>query len=139
MGTIFFNIAKIVLIFKSGDKEDVKNYRPISLLPILSKILEKLMFSRFANFLSKHNVLNIHQHGFRAKFSTNSALFAVLNCVTDALDKKLVALALFIDISKAFDSLNHDILLTKLEHYGIRGLAHTWFCSYLSNRYHAIY
>ena len=89
------------------------------MLPAPSKILEKLILNRLIVFLNKHNVLNKHQHGFRQNFSTNTALADVLNYITSKLDNKLAVLALFVDISKAFDSLNHNILLAKLEHYGV--------------------
>ena len=128
-------IERIAPVFKSGDKNDVKNYRPISLLPALSKILEKLMLNRLIVFLNKHNVLNKHQHGFRQNFFTNTALADVLDYITSKLDKKLSVLALFVDISKVFDSLNHNILLAKLEHYGVRSVILNWFNSYLTGRY----
>ncbi len=126
-------IAKIVPIYKSGDKKDIRNYRPVSLLPVFSKIFEKLMLSRLLCFFNKHNILHDNQHGSKAKYST--ALADVLNYVTTMWDKKLLTIALFIDVSKAFDSLDHYILLSKLEHYGIRGVAYDWFMSYLSNRF----
>ena len=129
---------RILPVFKSGDKNDVKNYRPISLLPAQSKILEKLMLNRLIVFLNKHNVLNKHQHGFHQNFSTNTALADVLDYITSKLDNKLSVLALFVDISKALESLNHNILLTKLEHYGVRGVVLNWFNSYLTGRYQYI-
>ena len=131
-------IAKIVPIFKGGDRSDVKNYRPISLLSIFSKVLEKLMLAHLSTFISKNNVLNAHQHGFRPLHSTNSSLTNVLDYITAVLDRKYVALALFINESKDFDSLNHNILLSKLEHYSIRGVALSWFRSYLCNRFQYI-
>ncbi len=129
-------IAKIIPVFKSGDPNEISNYRPISLLPTFSKILEKLMYCRIINFLNKHNVLNQSQHGFRQNHSTNTAIANILNPLTTIIDKHHVAFVLFIDISKAFDSLSHDILLYKLNYYGIRGIAYNWFKSYISNRYH---
>ena len=81
-------IAKIVPIFKSCDKADIKNYIPISLLPVFSKILEKLMLIRLSVFFNKHNVLNVNQHGFRHSYSTSTAVADVLNYVTNALDRK---------------------------------------------------
>lgn len=128
-------IARIVPIFKSGDNSDLKNYRPISLLPSISKLIEKLMLTRLAAFLQKHDVINKHQHGFRRNHSTSTALADVLDYITLQLDKKLSVFALFVDIAKAFDSLSHDILLAKLEHYGIRGVALDWFSSYLLGRF----
>ena len=86
-------------------------------------------------FFNKCNVLNKHQHGFRQNFSANTALADVLDYIPSKLDNKLSELALFVDISKAFGSLNHNILLAKLEHYGVRGVVLNWFNSYLAGRY----
>ena len=128
-------IAKVCPIFKQGDVADLKNYRPISLLPSFAKILEKLMHARLLSFLQSNNILNSSQHGFQPKKSTSSAIADALYTITSALDKKLLSIALFIDVSKAFDSLNHGILLNKLEHYGVRGYVLNWFSSYLTNRF----
>ena len=128
-------IARIIPVLKSGDKNDIKNYRPISLLPSLSKIIEKIILNKLITFFDKHNILNMHQHGFRPKYSTSTALTDVLDYITHSIDNKLSVIALFVDISKAFDSLNHNILIGKLEHYGIRGVILDWFISYLSCRY----
>lgn len=129
-------IAKIIPLFKGGDSKDPVNYRPISVLPSFSKIFEKLMHARLTSFLLQNNSLDKSQHGFRKNYSTCSAIADVTNYITEALDKKLVAIALFVDVSKAFDSLNHNILLHKLDYYGVRGVVLNWFKSYLTSRYH---
>ena len=128
-------IAKIVPIFKSGDKTDVKNYRPISLLPVFSKLFEKLMLNRLQAFFTNHNVLNPHQHGFRQHYSTNTAMTDMLDFITKSIDNKLKVLALYLDGSEVFDSLNHSILLSKLEHYEVRGTVLSWFSFYFSLRF----
>ena len=126
--------AKVVPIFKSGNKSEFTNYRPISLLPQFSKILEKLFDIRFESFLKKNNVLNESQYGFRSGRSTLMALTEMLEEITTAKDKKMSTVAVFIDLKKAFDTLNHEILVNKLYHYGIRGIVLEWIVSYLSKR-----
>ena len=86
------------------------------------------------NFITKHNIINDSQHGFPLKNSTSTAGLEVTDYITKAMDKGLYSIGLFLDVSKAFHSINHEILLFKLEHYGIRGVALSWFLSYLSNR-----
>ena len=127
-------IAKVVPLYKSGDKAFFSNYRPVSLLPQFSKILEKIFCVRMVNFVNKCNLLHESQYGFREKRSTSLALCELVEQLTDAADRKEVSIGVFVDLKKAFDTLNHDVLLRKLEHYGIRGVPLQWLSSYLSNR-----
>ena len=128
-------IAKVVPIFKNkGDELQVSNYRPISLLSNINKIFEKLAYSRLYSFLNLYNCIYELQFGFRAKHSTNHALFSLTEMVREALDQGNFACGIFIDLQKAFDTVDHNILLKKLEYYGVGGLANNWFRSYLTNR-----
>ena len=127
-------VAKVVPIHKGGSKTEVSNYRPISLLSSFSKIFEKTMYARLIHFLNSNGSLTESQYGFRAGRSCEHALLDAQNNIMSALNKKHIALLLLIDFSKAFDTVNHDILLQKLNHYGIRGKAHAWLKSYLSDR-----
>ena len=127
-------LAKIVPIYKSKDKEEFKNYRPVSLLPCISKILEKIIHKRLYNFLLLQNIFYESQYGFRPKHSTINAVTELSNHVINSIDNKQCTLAVFLDLSKAFDTIDHMTLLAKLAHYGIRGVALEWFRSYLTNR-----
>lgn len=126
--------AKIIPIYKTGDKHIYTNYRPISLLPQFSKILEKLFVARLDSFIEKHNIPIEGQYGFRANRSTSMALTEVIEELTNSIDSKEYAIGVFIDLKKAFDTINHDILLHKLERYGIRGIGLSWVRSYIENR-----
>ncbi len=127
-------IAKVVPIHKSGSKDDMNNYRPISLLPATSKVLEKVMHNRLYGFLTKHKILRKCQYGFRKKHSTKHAISELVYKITDGYDKNEHTLSVFLDLTKAFDLIDHEILLQKLHHYGIRGMALNWFHSYLKER-----
>ncbi len=128
-------IAKVIPIYKNkGDQLLVSNYRPISLLSNINKIFEKLVYSRLYSFFNLHQCIFELQFGFRANHSTNHALFSLTEEIRKALDNSNFACGIFIDLQKAFDTVDHQILLSKLEHYGIRGIANGWFKSYLSNR-----
>lgn len=115
--------AKVVPIHKGGPKSEVSNYRPISLLGSFSKIYEKLMHSRILDFLDKNGSLFENQYGFRPGRSCEHALLNAQNTILQSLNKKQISLLLLLDYSKAFDVLDHNTLLEKLDHYGIRGIA----------------
>jgi len=127
-------ISKITPIFKAGDETDPDNYRPISLLSNLNRIFEKLMYVRLIKFINKHNLLDDAQYGFRSGTSTNHAILDIISTIQQNMDNKLFSCAVFIDLKKAFDTVNHQILLKKLDCYGIRGIINDWFKSYLLNR-----
>ena len=127
-------ISKVIPIHKGDSTQELNNYRPISLLSIFDKIIEKLMHKRLYNFLEYHKILFENQFGFRKNNSTTYALMEITEKIKESIDKKKYGCGIFIDLRKAFDTVNHNILLNKLEHYGIRGTALLWFKSYLSNR-----
>ena len=127
-------IAKVVPIFKKGNSHEVGNYRPISLLTGFSKILEKIISVRFVKFLKINNILAPEQFGFREKHTTSHALLHFIDKISSAKDHGLHTVGIFLDYSKAFDTIDHNILLYKLSFYGIRGKALEWFRSYLSDR-----
>ena len=138
---IFPNELKVALVspvYKAKDPMIFSNYQPIPLLPLFSKILEKLMYNRLLSFLNKCKIMNKNQFGFRNNHSTYMALLIMLENIRNALDNGECAIGIFPDFKKAFDTVNHDILLNKLYNYGIRGIALEWFKSYLSNRYHIV-
>ena len=127
-------IASVTPIFKGGDKTDVCNYRPISVLSTFSKIFEKVIAYQVNYYLRTNNILTPAQYGFRQGQSTTDALLNTLQYGYDNLDKNNTVISLFLDFSKAFDCVDHDILLRKLESYGIRDIELNFFKSYLSNR-----
>jgi len=115
-------IAKVTPVFKSDNRLLVNNYRPISVLPVFSKIFEKLMYNRMFEFINQHAILTEHQYGFREHHSTYMALLKLIDKVAHELDNKSYSLGIFLDLSKAFDTLNHNILIKKLECYGLCGI-----------------
>lgn len=127
-------IARVVPIFKSGSHTDLSNYRPISVLPVFSKVIEKCLYNRLSKFLEKYDILSTSQYGFRSGHSTSSALIDLVNKVSSTVDSHQILVGLFLDLSKAFDTLDHSILLAKLHNYGIRGILLNLFENYLVNR-----
>ena len=131
-------LGMITPIFKGGSKLDVSNYRPVSVLPTISKILEKLMLFRLTKFLDKHNIIYEHQFGFKKNRSTTLAVLDLNTRIIKALDNGNYAASVFLDFAKAFDTVNHEILIDKLENYGVRGIVRNWFESYLKNRHQIV-
>ena len=127
-------VSSVSPLFKKGSKIHCGNYRPISLLSNISKILEKLMYTRLYRFLNMYNILVECQFGFCANHSTSHALVSITEKLREALDTGHFACGVFIDLKKAFDTVDHEILIAKLEHYGVRGIVKQWFSSYLHNR-----
>ena len=129
-----FKLSKVSPIYKKGNKELIENYRPISTLPIFGKIFEKIIYSRIYKFLTHHGILTDSQFGFRKGYSTGHAIHHSVEIIKKALDKKEHVLGIFIDLSKAFDTLDHNMLIKKLDNIGIRGTANELLKSYLSER-----
>ena len=126
--------AVITPIHKQGNRKQVNNYRPISVLSVFSKIYEKLMYKQLYKYLTEHDIIYKHQYGFREGHSTDHALITVTDNILSAFNEKEHVLGLFMDMKKAFDTINHNILLQKLDYYGIKNNAFTWFNTYLQNR-----
>jgi len=127
-------IAKVIPIYKKENPDAFGNYRPVSVLPCLSKILERIVYNRSYDFLCKNNILYDKQYGFRTNHSTYLAVLNFVNDISKAFDEDMHTIGIFMDLSKAFDTIDHNILLSKLYHYGFRGVSYDWFVSYLSNR-----
>jgi hypothetical protein len=129
-----FKIGKVTPLHKSGNRKHVSNYRPISTLTCFSKIFEKLACNRFMSYIVKYKLLCKHQFGFQANNSTSDALLQFLDHAYGMLHNNECLITIFLDFSKAFDTVDHSILLQKLEHFGFRGNTHSWLKSYLTNR-----
>ena len=126
--------AKVIPIYKKEDKNNFTNYRPISLLPTISKLIEKVIYNQVFTLFSSHNLLYENQYGFRSNHSTELAALELVDRITTQLDIRKVPLNIFLDLSKDFDTINHSILLDKVQHYGIKSTPLKLFNSYLSNR-----
>jgi hypothetical protein len=139
-GIVPMDMKKSIIspIFKQGNRKDMTNYRPISVISYFAKLLEKTVHSRLYNFIEKMNILYPLQHGFRSGHSTAMSLIDIHNKITEAIDSKKFSIGIFLDLSKAFDTVDHEILLHKLENYGIRGTPLLWFKNYLSSRCHQV-
>ena len=129
-----FKIANVIPVHKKDSVTCVNNYRPIYLISIFNRILEKLMFKRLSSFIDKHNILYDRKFGFRSKHSTTRATLLITDRIQKAIEDGQFSCEIFLEFSKAFDTVNHNILISKLNHYGVRGIAKDWFISYLHNR-----
>ena len=126
-------LAKVVPVFKQGSRFACSNYRPIPVLSSISKIFERYIFNKLMFYLTNNNMISSKQYGFRPSFTTFDCLIDLIEKITSSLDKGLYVVSLFLHLSKAFDTVNHQILLNKLKYYGLQS-EYNWFQSYLSNR-----
>ena len=123
--------SNVIPVFKRGERQDYKNYQPISLISGLSKLMDKIVHPRLHSFLEKNSLLFEQQYGFRNKLSTNHGHIDIMSKIQTACDKGIFACSVNVDFKKAFHTVNHEFLLNKLNHYGIRGSELQWFKTYL--------
>ena len=127
-------IAKVIPIFRKDDPSLCNNYRPISLLPAISKIFEKVIFKQLYDYFTDNNLFYQHQYGFRSGHSTEMAVLETIDRISAEMDNYKTPLNIYLDLSKAFDTINHSILLEKLNYYGVSGMANILIKSYLTSR-----
>ena len=127
-------ISKVTPVDKGGDSLIPENYRPISTLCSFSQIFEKLVYKQLTSYIEKYKIINECQFGFRKGHSTEQAITEITDNLKKSIDNNLYTCGVFLDFAKAFDTVNHAILLKKLEKYGIRGIPLNWFTNYLTNR-----
>jgi hypothetical protein len=134
----WLKLSQVAPIFKKGDKDKLTNYRPISLLTSFSKIFEKVIYKRLDDHMTSNKILAKEQYGFRNNTTTEKAIYQLSNNILKALDNKYLVGGIFCDLTKAFDCVDHDILLGKLKFYGIKGSANNLIKSYLKDRYQRV-
>ena len=129
-----WKILRVVPVHESGATADINNYRPTSILPVISKILERAVHHQLMDYLERNNLLSDKQFGYRSKSSTELATALFIDSIRRSGDKGLLPGAVYLDLSKAFDTLDHGRLLEKMKSHGVNGLALTWFTDYLFQR-----
>ena len=129
-----FKCGKVVPIYKSGNQTDIDNYRPITILPAISKALEKCVYSQTISYLEQNNLLSNQQFGFRKNHSTELAAILFLDNIRKEIDSGKLCGAVFVDLYKAFDTISHSSIVCKLLEYGITGIEKEWFTDYLFGR-----
>ena len=127
-------IAKITPLYKKDNKYDFNNYRPISILPSLSKVFEKIIHKQISDYFESNKLFYVSQYGFRRRHSTELATIELVDKILIEMDKGEIPLTIFIDFSKAFDTIDHEILLYKLQYYGIKGNSLNLIKCYLNSR-----
>ena len=127
-------IARVILLYKAGDPTNISNYRPISVFPCFFKILERIIYNRLHKYLTATKKLYPKQFGFQGGHSTEHAIVKLVNQTYESFERNKYTLCVFIDLSKAFDTVNHSVLINKLQMYDVTGVSLAWFCSYLANR-----
>ena len=130
---LLLKTSKFIPVYKKDTKLQCSNYRPISLLSNIGKVFERLMYNRLYTFLGKNSVIYDLQFGFRQKYSTSHASIHLTEKIREQLDNKNIVCGIFFELEKAFDRVDHGILIKRLNHYGIRGKANNWFSSYFQN------
>ena len=126
--------ARVTPLFKQGEASDLNNYRPISVISVIAKVFERIVYDQLYNFLSNEDIISTHQSGFRSLHSTVTALLEATDNWAFNIDRGNVNAVVFLDLKKAFDTVDQDILLSKMNLEGIQGIALDWFRSYLTNR-----
>jgi hypothetical protein len=126
--------TRVKPLYKKGDRYNLQNYRPISVISVFAKLLERLIFNRLIPFLFENKICTEAQNGFRKGKCIETATQSFIEVIQESPDKELHTIGIFFDLTKAYDILNHNVLLEKLSSYGIRGIANSWFKSYLSSR-----
>ena len=134
-----WKLAKVVPLLKKGDPLMAQNYRPVALLPIFSKILERMVFNQLVSYLDTNNLIHPNHHGSRAGYSTVTALIQMYDTWVEEVDNGKMVGVMMIDLSAAFDMVDYDILLQKLELFGLNSIALKWMKSYLTGRFQSVF